>query len=73
MDRLTPDQAHRAMRAYLEQQAARAPEIDVAQVLSDSQMLPDGRSADPAAWREWLDCVEAVIAEDNPPRKLAGE
>jgi hypothetical protein len=73
MDRVTADQAHRAMRAYLERQFARAPDIDVAQVLSDCQMLPDGPSADPAAWREWLQCVEAVLAEDSPPRKLAGE
>jgi hypothetical protein len=73
MSRLTADKAHRAMRAYLERQFARAPDIDVAQVLSDRQMPPDGRSAYPAAWREWLDCVEAVLAEDSPPRKLAGE
>jgi hypothetical protein len=73
MERLTADQAHRAMRAYLERQLARAPDIDVAQVLTDCQMLPDGRSADPAAWREWLDCVEGVLAEDAPPRRIAGE
>lgn len=73
MDRLTADQAYRIMRLFLERQHRRSPAIDVAQVLSDTQMLPDGRSADPAALREWLDCADTIVEEDRPPRIAAGE
>lgn len=72
MDRMTPDQAYRAMRMFLELQHERNAQAEVAQVLSDTQMLPDGRSADPAALREWLDCVETVLGQDQPPRVAAG-
>lgn len=73
MDRMTPDQAYRAMRMFLENQHDRNRSAEVAQVLSDTRMMPDGRSADPAALREWLDCVEAVLDQDRPPRAVAGE
>ncbi|SDZ92313.1 hypothetical protein [Rubrimonas cliftonensis] len=71
MDSLTPDQAHRAMRGFLEQRLARDPQAEVAQVLSDTAMLPDGRTADPASLREWLDCVADVLSEDAAPRRAA--
>lgn len=51
MERLTPDQAHRVMRAFLERQLARSLAMDVARVLSDAQMLPDGRSTAQGAGR----------------------
>jgi hypothetical protein len=72
MDRMTPDQAYRAMRLFLERQHERNAQAEVAQVLSDTQMLPDGGSADPAALREWLDCVDAVLGQDQPPRAASG-
>ena len=49
---LSARQAFRAMSHLLEQyyeQAGRNTELAV--VLSDMQMLPDGRTVDPAAWR----------------------
>ncbi len=73
MDRMTPDQAYRAMRMFLENQHVRNRSAEVVQVLSDTQMMPDGRSADPAALREWLRCVETVLEQDRPPRVAAGE
>lgn len=72
MDKLTPDQAYRAMRTFLERQHELNRNVEAAQVLSDTQMLPDGRSADPAALREWLECVDEVLEQDRPSRAAAG-
>ena len=61
---LTEKQAFRAMSQFLEQYYERAGgNVELALVLSDIQMLPDGRTADPAAWEDWLNAVRIVLEE----------
>lgn len=53
------------MREFLEVYYEDTGSEDIADVLSDTQLnlWKDGGTADPAAWSEWLKCVEKVIKE----------
>jgi len=59
---LSTEQAFQAMAQFLEQYYDRVgKKAELAVVLSDMQIMPDGRPADPAAWEDWLDAVRAVL------------
>jgi hypothetical protein len=59
---LSAEQAFQAMAQFLEQYYDRVgKKAELAVVLSDMQIMPDGRPADPAAWEDWLDAVRAVL------------
>lgn len=61
---LSEKQAFHAMSQFLERYYERAGgNIELAVVLSDLQMLPDGRPADPAAWEDWLSAVRTVLED----------
>jgi hypothetical protein len=63
---LSTEQAFHAMSQFLEQYYQRAGKtVELATVLSDIQMLPDGRPADRAAWGDWLDAVRIAVAGDS--------
>jgi hypothetical protein len=36
---------------------------ELSAVLSDIQIMADGSPADPAAWEDWLEAVQAVIED----------
>ena len=59
MAALTPRQAFDAMRDFLERHQRRTGSDDIASLLGDLQMLADDLTADPAAYSEWIDCVNA--------------
>jgi hypothetical protein len=51
-----------AMRLFIEQFAVRAGD-DLLTLLGDISPRPDGGPFDPAAWDDWLRCVEAVKSD----------
>jgi hypothetical protein len=59
---LSAEQAFQAMAQFLEQYYDRVgKKAELAVVLIEMQIMPDGRPADPAAWEDWLDAVRAVL------------
>lgn len=61
MSELNEHEAFRAMQMFLTQFAERAGD-DLLTLLSDIKIRPDGGTFDPAAWDDWIRCVEAVKA-----------
>lgn len=63
---LSTEQAYRAMCLYLEAYYDRDPNSLLALVHSDlsQSTSTDGRSADPAAWSDWMEAVTRVVASD---------
>ena len=64
---MTQQQAFKAMILFLEHHFNRTQSDDIAALLGDLQLLDDGLTADPAAWQEWMQCVEAVEFRANRP------
>jgi hypothetical protein len=61
---LSAEQGFRVMFLFLGQYYNRVGSMgDLSAVLSDLQMMPDGRPADPAAWEDWLKAVRTVIED----------
>lgn len=61
MENLTERQAFKAMVLFLEQVYERTESDDIAGLLSDLMIAADNQTADPAAWQDWLDCLQKVI------------
>lgn len=61
MDRLTDKQAFQAMVLFLEGFYERTKSDDVGGLLGDLIILKDGNTADPAAWDDWMKCVDKVL------------
>ena len=55
---MTEKEAYAAMYAYLVMVYQRTKSDDIGSLLGDMSTLPDGETADPAVWHEWLKCVE---------------
>lgn len=64
---LTNQQAFQAMSEFLWQYARRAGD-DLITLLGDIELEADGGPTDPAAWNDWLACVQHVKA-GLPPRR----
>jgi len=60
-------QAFQAMSEFLWQYARRAGD-DLITLLGDIEPEADGHPTDPAAWSDWLECVNYVKA-GLPPRR----
>lgn len=56
---LTEREAFAAMSLFLDQWLKRAG-TDLLALTSDIALDPDGGTFDPAAWEDWMDCVETV-------------
>ena len=63
--RLSPDEAFRAMFKFLEAYYLRGGRKgDLAAVLSDIQIISDDRlPSDPGTWNDWLDAIRSVVEE----------
>lgn len=59
-NKLTLKEAFVAMRLFLEEYYQRTSSDDVGSLLGDLDFLDDGGTADPAAWEDWIECVEKV-------------
>ena len=57
-DTLTKQEAFLAMFAYLEIHFRRFGPGEIGAVLSELSLLPDGGTSDPAAWDDWIKCVQ---------------
>jgi hypothetical protein len=61
---LSAEQGFRVIFLFLEQYYNRVgSKGNLSAVLSDLQMMPDGRPADPAAWEDWLKAVRTVFED----------
>ncbi|MBD0344400.1 MAG: hypothetical protein ICV63_06110 [Coleofasciculus sp. Co-bin14] len=61
MEKLTERKAFEAMVLFLEGFYERTQSDDVGGLLSDLMMLEDGTTADPAAWEDWIECVQKAL------------
>lgn len=59
--KLTAVQAFNVMRKFLEMYYERTSSDDVGSLLGDLQTFPDGSTADPAAWQDWLDAMHDIL------------
>ena len=60
MKTLTVQKAFAAMGLFLENYYEQTQSDDIGALLGDIQLLEDGMTVDPAAWEEWLVCVNQV-------------
>lgn len=69
MTQLTNEHAFKAMVTFLEGYYERTKSDDIGSLLGDLILLDDGRTADPAAWHDWLECVRSSMAKGGglPP------
>jgi hypothetical protein len=58
---LTEAEAFEAMRCFLDQFFKSAGN-DMYTLLADMTILNDGLTSDPAAWSDWIKCVESIVA-----------
>lgn len=56
--KLTFHQSYDAMYAYLFALWKRTGNDELAGLLGDMSFVPGGQTADPAAWHDWLECVD---------------
>ena len=55
---LTSKEALAAMVDFLEKYYERTGSNDIACILSDLKILDDGKTADPAAWNDWMESIK---------------
>ena len=67
MELLTIKQAYAATVLFLDLYYQHTKSEDVAIVLSGMKLLPDGMSVDPAAWEDWIECVQRVQTATQTP------
>jgi len=58
MNTVTDKEAFLAMVAFLQDYYKRTGSDDVGGLLGGLSLLPDGSTADPAAWQDWLRAVQ---------------
>ena len=63
MERLTKAQALKAMSLFLEKYYQRTQSDEIGSLLGDLQILEDGKTADPAAFIDWQDCINEVLTK----------
>ncbi len=65
MEKLTERQAFEVMALFLEGFYERTQSDDVGGLLSDLLILEDDTTADPAAWQDWMECVQKVLSVEH--------
>ena len=66
---LTPQQAYRAMLAFLQREVELTESADLADLVSEYRLGTDGQPADPALWTEWLEAVGKAMQDDTRSRE----
>jgi len=64
--RLSSRQAYLAMFEFLRRHYERGPTDEIGGLLGSLSLLPDGGTADPAAWPDWEEAVASVLAAEQP-------
>lgn len=54
-----------AMRYFLEAFYVRTSSDEIGALLGDLAPIGDGKTADPAAWGDWMDAVNKALAEKS--------
>lgn len=62
---LTYLEAYEVMNCFLTNYYEKTSSDDVGSLLGDIQILKDEESADPAAWEDWINCVQKVIPKNG--------
>jgi hypothetical protein len=70
LEKLTEKQAFEAMVLFLEGFYQRTQSDEVGGLLSDLLMAERGTTADPAAWQDWMNCVQKVLTAKQPASKV---
>ncbi|MFC5552032.1 hypothetical protein [Massilia aerilata] len=65
-DTMTVEQAYRAMLAFLQREVELTESSDLADLVSEYKLGPDGQTRDPALWEEWLEAVGKVVRPQAP-------
>jgi hypothetical protein len=60
---MTAEQAYRAMLAFLQREVELTESSDLADLVSEYKLGPDGQTRDPAIWDAWMVAVGKVIKE----------
>ena len=60
-EKITLLDAYKSMIYFLDDYYFRFGQENVGNILSDIHLLPNGHSADPAAWYDWLDAVKKTL------------
>lgn len=66
---LTELQAFEAMRKFLEGYYERTSSDDIGSLLGDIQFFSDNSTADPAAWDDWVKCIQKVLSKEKTINK----
>lgn len=69
---LNEREAFVAMRCFLEQFYARAGN-DMETLISDITIESNGKTSDPAAWGDWLNCISEAKAQSDKRNKGDGK
>ena len=64
-DRLTYLEAFRAMTCFLEKFYEQTSSADIGSLLGEIQILQDEKTADPAAWEDWMNCIQKTNQKDE--------
>jgi hypothetical protein len=59
-DVITVDEAMKAMFLFWQDVYLRTNSDDIGSMLGDLSLLPDGGTADPAAYGEFIDCIKRI-------------
>ena len=60
-NKLTAEQAYRAMLAFLQREVELTESSDLADLVSEYRLGADGQPADPAVWNAWLEAVNKTV------------
>jgi len=63
--KVTVDQAFRGMILYLDKYYEIFKSDVLADILSALHVCSDGKTVDPAAGAEWIDCLQQAISDDS--------
>lgn len=63
MTQLTEIQAYSAMYAFLENWYELSKSDELGALLGSMSLLPDGQTADPAIWGDWLSAIEKAASD----------
>lgn len=63
MKKLTEHEAYAAMFAFLEHRYRLTESDDLGTLLGSMSLLPDGGTADPAIWEDWLNAIREAESQ----------
>ena len=63
MKQLSERDAYAAMFAFLEQRYMLTGSNELGALLGSMSLMPDGGTADPAIWHDWLSAVDKAVSD----------